>query len=228
MSPARTWEYKSLRCANANVEHDGTSLSIMWINGISLRLYLAQCRQATVHKTDDGGCDLVLVFGPAANNADDSWKDRVTVSLHVTKATSLDAHEFAELLTRTLGLPSAMPRPVQSADGRSPRGDLLPGDFPDAEPAEPSVFLGPEEQPPDVPEELGGPGGAGMPEQSREGKAGAEPCEPPLGDDPAAELPFSRTQFTRAPFSEEWVNLTRDRDCADLYHEVLERLRLPG
>lgn len=54
------------------------------------------------------------------------------------------------------------------------------------------------------------------------------PLAAPDGVVPARPGAVDHPLFARIPRSEEWVNLAGDRDCAELYDEVLERLRLSG
>jgi len=224
VSPSRGW----LRCTHADVEHDASTLHVRWANGNILRISLDQCRGASVVQVEDGTCELVITFAAARNDSGSSWKDHITIGLGVPRSTSHDALEFTEFLNRQLDLPG-MAQPAEaghSAHGAQPAAQPVPPARPahggsEAAPDPVALLPTPEELAPrhvgqdrhpgpaDRPQEVAAPG---------DGTA-AEPWA-----DREAEPPV----FARAPRDQPWVNLVRDRDCADLYAEVLALLRPSG
>lgn len=96
-----------VRCSDAVLSRHDDQLTIGWDDGAVLAMPMAWCRDIRANLMAEGvGTQIVLRFAPRPpqTGADDD-ASFVAVRLHTNRESSLQAHEFAEILRRELGLP---------------------------------------------------------------------------------------------------------------------------
>ncbi|OIK24721.1 hypothetical protein [Streptomyces malaysiense] len=109
----------TLRCSDALLCRHGDKLTISWHDGGALTAPVSWCRDIRADRTDEGGVQIVLRLVPVRGNPGTSL---MVVRLHTEPDDSLPAREFAEILSRELGLPGELP-PAEPRLRLVPRAD---------------------------------------------------------------------------------------------------------